>query len=125
MIGLLTQVLAAVASGIDGPGKADDMHRQSLDALLSSPEFAHVGNAWDESTRAEVNLVWHRLKGRKDYHEAMKPIKFVYTIHRMARYGRGVEFTQEEMDTRTPFQREHAIARRHGAHLDLCECGCS
>lgn len=45
------------------------MHRQALDALLSTPEFARVGDVWDESTRAEVNLVWHRLKGRQGYSE--------------------------------------------------------
>ncbi|KAF5309567.1 hypothetical protein D9619_012321 [Psilocybe cf. subviscida] len=64
-----------VASGADGPGKADDMHCQALDALLISPEFAHVGAAWDESTRADVNLVWHRLKGWPDTVEGLTELR--------------------------------------------------
>lgn len=32
--------------------------------MLESNEWSRLGALWDESTRQELNLVWHRLKGQ-------------------------------------------------------------
>jgi len=51
-----------IADGGQGPSSVDVMHREILDGMLKSDEWFHLGAVWDESTREELNLVWHRLK---------------------------------------------------------------
>ncbi|KAF5309373.1 hypothetical protein D9619_012304 [Psilocybe cf. subviscida] len=69
------QTTRRVASGAQGPSNVDVMHRQILDSLLGSAEFAHVGAAWDEKARAEINLAWHRLNGWPDTVEGLTLLK--------------------------------------------------
>lgn len=52
-----------MASGEQGPGNVDVMHRQILDELLASDEFSNVGTTWNDAVRAEINLSWHKLNG--------------------------------------------------------------
>ncbi|KAF8181587.1 haloacid dehalogenase [Pholiota molesta] len=56
-----------IAQGtLAGPLNVDAMHREILDHLLSTPEYAHLGSVWDEQTRQHLNFAWHRLNGWPD-----------------------------------------------------------
>jgi len=69
------QTTRRIASGEPGPSNVDVMHRQILDSLLETPEFAHVGVAWDDTARKDINLAWHRLKGWPDAVEGLNDLK--------------------------------------------------
>ncbi|KAF4619239.1 hypothetical protein D9613_004703 [Agrocybe pediades] len=72
-----------IAAGGAGPLNVDVLHREILEGMLNSSAWAHVGRAWDDNMREEVNLVWHRLKGWPDAVEglhAVKKLKIIATL---------------------------------------------
>ncbi|KAK7457205.1 hypothetical protein VKT23_010505 [Stygiomarasmius scandens] len=64
-----------VAEGGDGPKDTDVMHRMLLDQLLASERWSKVGLALDEKTRADLNMVWHRLNGWPEVVAALQALK--------------------------------------------------
>jgi len=64
-----------IADGGQGPSSVDVMHREILDGMLKSDEWSHLGALWDESTREELNLAWHRLKGWPDTVQGLLALK--------------------------------------------------
>ncbi|PPQ89822.1 hypothetical protein CVT25_007523 [Psilocybe cyanescens] len=67
--------IGQIAAGASGPLSSDVLHREILDAQLSSPEWSHIGRLWDEATRQSINLVWHRLNGWPDTVEGLDELK--------------------------------------------------
>ncbi|THU79394.1 haloacid dehalogenase, partial [Dendrothele bispora CBS 962.96] len=59
----------------DGPKDVDTMHRQILDDILSSPQWSKVGAALDNTARADLNMVWHRLDGWPDSSSGLQKLK--------------------------------------------------
>jgi len=43
--------------------------------MLCSPKWAHIGELWDEQSKQELNLVWHRLKGWPDVVDGLTSLK--------------------------------------------------
>ncbi|THU78573.1 haloacid dehalogenase [Dendrothele bispora CBS 962.96] len=64
-----------VAAGGEGPKDTDVMHRMLLDNLLASERWSKVGTALDEKTRADLNMVWHRLNGWPEVVSALQTLK--------------------------------------------------
>jgi len=64
-----------IAAGASGPQNVDTMHKEILDDLLKSPEWILVGLLWDERTRQDLNLAWHRLNGWPDTVEGLHALK--------------------------------------------------
>jgi len=64
-----------IAQGDSGPSNVDIINRENLDSMLSSPKWAHIGHLWNEQTRQELNLVWHRLKGWPDVVDGLNSLK--------------------------------------------------
>ncbi|TFK65948.1 haloacid dehalogenase [Pluteus cervinus] len=64
-----------IAEGGGGPSNVDLLHRQLLDELLASSEWATIANYWTEDDRQYLNLAWHRLKGWPDTTEGLYALK--------------------------------------------------
>ncbi|KAF9019441.1 haloacid dehalogenase [Hymenopellis radicata] len=68
---------ARIAKGTneEGPRSVDELHRQILDSMLSSPRWSQIGSSLDEAQRADLNLVWHRLHGWPDSAPGLNALK--------------------------------------------------
>ncbi|KAF9554031.1 haloacid dehalogenase [Agrocybe pediades] len=72
-----------IAEGGSGPLNVDVLHKETLEGMLDSPEWSHVGRAWDAQVRESINLAWHRLNGWPDTVEglqALKRLKIISTL---------------------------------------------
>jgi len=69
------QTTRHVAQGGDGPASVDDMHRQLLDDMLSSPRWSKLSNIWNDATRQDLVLGWHRLHGWNDSSRGLYELK--------------------------------------------------
>ncbi|KAF4610217.1 hypothetical protein D9613_010349 [Agrocybe pediades] len=72
-----------IAEGGSGPLNVDILHKETLEGMLDSPEWSHVGRAWDAQVRESINLAWHRLNGWPDTVEglqALKRLKIISTL---------------------------------------------
>jgi HAD superfamily hydrolase (TIGR01493 family) len=56
------------------------MHRENLDKMLASPEWASVGEKWSKEERDDLNLAWHRLKGWPDATKSLYAMKKDYIL---------------------------------------------
>lgn len=70
--------MARVRSGELGWTRIDDLHRMILDAVLE--QFGVDAARANEATRAELNLIWHRLDGWPDASSGLGRLKAGYTI---------------------------------------------
>ncbi|PPQ70162.1 hypothetical protein CVT24_003889 [Panaeolus cyanescens] len=125
-----------IAIGGGGSTNVDVMHREILDEMLDQPEWAHIGKAWDDVTRVEVNLSWHRLKGWPDAVEGLKELKKDYILATlsngnirllvdMAKYAGlpwDIIFSTELFDTFKPNPKAYLETMRHLGITDPSQC---
>ncbi|KAJ3839147.1 HAD-like domain-containing protein [Lentinula raphanica] len=64
-----------ISQGGEGSLSVDIIHRESLDKMLSSSRWSHVGEVLDEPARADLNYIWHRLDGWPDTVPALHAFK--------------------------------------------------
>ncbi|KAF9043124.1 HAD-like domain-containing protein [Panaeolus papilionaceus] len=124
----------AIAGG--GSCNVDVMHREILDEMLNQQEWAHIGRAWDENTRADITLAWHRLKGWPDTLEGLHELKKDYILATlsngnvrllvdMAKYAGlpwDMIFSTELFDTFKPNPKAYLETMRHLGVTDPSEC---
>ncbi|KAF9554032.1 haloacid dehalogenase [Agrocybe pediades] len=70
----------SISQGGPGPLNTDKLHRQLLEDLLKKPEWKHIADAWDESSRDEITFAWHYLKAWPDVVQALRKLKEKYII---------------------------------------------
>ncbi|KAF9524259.1 haloacid dehalogenase [Crepidotus variabilis] len=66
-----------IAHGGAGPSSVDAVHRELLDAMLDTPEskWSAVRPFWDEATRQDLTLSWHRLHAWPDSIPGLQSLK--------------------------------------------------
>ncbi|KAJ3505587.1 hypothetical protein NLJ89_g7336 [Agrocybe chaxingu] len=125
--GYMTNTRNIAAGRASGPLNVDAMHRQILDELLSSAEWASVGRLFDEDARQHLNLAWHRLDGWPDTVEGLRALKkqlIIATLSNgnvrllvdMAKHADlpwDVIFSTELFDTFKPNPKAYLEAMRH------------
>ncbi|KAF8181585.1 haloacid dehalogenase [Pholiota molesta] len=112
---------------LPGPLDVDAILRGILDDLLRTPEYAHLGSAWDEKTRRHLNLVWHRLNGWPDTVDNLHALKkhaiiatlpnssvrLLIDLAKHAGLPWDVIFSAELFDTIKPNPKAYLEAMRH------------
>ncbi|KAF8077765.1 haloacid dehalogenase [Lyophyllum atratum] len=123
------QTTAAIAGGAQGTSNVDVMHREILDRMLDSPgtRWAFLAPLLDDAARAELNGVWHRLRGWPDSSPGLHELKkhtIIATLSNgnvrllvdMAKYANlpwDVVFSTELFDTFKPNPKAYLSVARH------------
>ncbi|KAF8186228.1 haloacid dehalogenase [Pholiota molesta] len=125
--GYMKNVRLMAEGTLPGPLDVDAILRGILDDLLRTPEYAHLGSAWDEKTRQHLNLVWHRLNGWPDTVDNLHALKkqaiiatlpnssvrLLIDLAKHAGLPWDVIFSAELFDTIKPNPKAYLEAMRH------------
>ncbi|KAI5834402.1 HAD-like protein [Schizophyllum commune Tattone D] len=75
-----TREYSQTATDPEKTPNVDAIHREALENMLASEQWAHIGKHWDTEVREQLNTVWHRLGGWSDTSKGLYALKKNFII---------------------------------------------